>query len=385
MPTDLSDVTSLTLSKSDPANYRKQMFVAYMLLYGNGKLAAEAAGYPPEQASKRSYELLRDPTIAAALQAARGEHARKVNLTTDRILREISFLALSNIDHYEIDESTGTVTYKEGVSPNVMRSVRSIKKKWRKESRKEYTDGNPDGEVVHVETREIEVTLWDKNVAIRSAMDHLGMKKNIVEHQGSIGFDIGMLREAAKRSNVPGAMKALSEGGFDKLDAADEVFAEDPKDPAYNYRVKPTAQRQQAASPTVTASVNPPEQIDDQPLDFSDFSDFETIATTTPRGTQIETQTSPVPPSGPDPKPTHSARKNLTSGLTTQQVAPDKWLVTYRGITTLVQHDSETWASDVRPYTGTLLIPNASPMRFSAVDIEDVEDMIRRDTDANLT
>lgn len=169
------------LAKTFPARRRRELFIAWYLVFGDGYAAALEAGYPEKTAKQRAYDLLHDPDVLSAIRQAQGDRSRRVNLTADRVLRELAYVALSNIDNFELN-AEGKIVPKEDVSPAVMRAVKSIK------YRSEYT--REKGSETEIEVKTAELTLWNKTEGIKLAMSHLGMLKTTIELTGKDGIPL---------------------------------------------------------------------------------------------------------------------------------------------------------------------------------------------------
>lgn len=90
---------------------KQQMFVKEYLVDLNATQAAKRAGYSAKRADAIGYELLRKPEIAAAVQEAMNERAKRVEITGDRVLQEIGKLAFANIqDFYDENGSLKNIT-----------------------------------------------------------------------------------------------------------------------------------------------------------------------------------------------------------------------------------------------------------------------------------
>lgn len=193
------------LARRFPTQRRRELFIAWYLVYGDGYQAALEAGWPESNAKQRASELLRDPDILAAIRSAQGERAKRINLTADRVLREAAYVALSNIDNYQLDE-TGNIVPKDDVSPAVMRAVKSIK--YRTEHRRTRGRNNESDEEIEIRTAEI--TLWSKPDVLRLTFQHLGMIKTQVELTGKDGTPLIPL-EAARRAFADATIRNIDE------------------------------------------------------------------------------------------------------------------------------------------------------------------------------
>ena len=151
-------------------NLRRQRFIALYIAYGHerggGLRAYGEAGYKVEGSNHPDIQLaklLREPDIASAIAAARQELSDKFEIKQDRVLRELAFLAFSDIRHYRMNDTTGEIEVDpdEDINPAVSRAISSI----------EYTTVTEGDRV----TRKAKIKLWDKNNALTLLMKYLGM------------------------------------------------------------------------------------------------------------------------------------------------------------------------------------------------------------------
>lgn len=144
-------------------NAKQARFAAEYLVDLNAKQAAIRAGYSPRTAHAQGCRLLNDADVAAAIQAAMGARAERVQLESDEVLRQLRAIVRSNVRHFVIDDR-GEVELAAGAPEDAFSAVSSVKHKIRSDE-----DGV---------TREVELKLWDKNAAIEKAMKHLGLLKD---------------------------------------------------------------------------------------------------------------------------------------------------------------------------------------------------------------
>ena len=74
---------------------KQKRFVEEYLCDLNATQAAIRAGYSAKTAEVVGYENLRKPQIAAAIQEETNKRSTRTEITADRVLREISHMALS--------------------------------------------------------------------------------------------------------------------------------------------------------------------------------------------------------------------------------------------------------------------------------------------------
>lgn len=151
---------------------KHQRFVAEYLVDLNATQAAIRAGYSAKTAEQQGPRLLGNAGIAQAIQKAQEVRAKRTGITQDRVLEELSLLAFSSIDHYQIDDF-GNVTVKDEAPDGAIRAVASVKKS------------------VHIDkkgnvTRDVELRLWDKPGPLKLAGQHVGLFTKKVELSGSL-------------------------------------------------------------------------------------------------------------------------------------------------------------------------------------------------------
>lgn len=82
-----------TAATADGLTPKEARFVAEYLVDGNGKRAATAAGYSAGNARKQAYQLLQRAHVRAAIDSARERTTRKLELTAEKVLTDISRVA----------------------------------------------------------------------------------------------------------------------------------------------------------------------------------------------------------------------------------------------------------------------------------------------------
>ena len=175
-----------------PPNQRR--FVEEYLVDLNATQAAMRAGYSPKTADRQGFRLLRNAEVAAAISAAKTERAKRIDITADRVLKELSLLAFSDHTHYAVDAS-GNVTLAENAPPGAHRAVSSIKHRI-------TTDA--EGRV----TRNVELKFWDKPGPLRLAGRHVGLFPDRVEVTGKDGAPIEI--EQVTREAAIAALRAVT-------------------------------------------------------------------------------------------------------------------------------------------------------------------------------
>jgi phage terminase small subunit len=146
-----------------PMTDQMERFVQEYLVDCNATAAAARAKY--RQPNVQGPRLLKDPRIAAAIQAAMDKRAKKTGITAERVLLEAETLAFSCVDHYMVGED-GRLCLAPGAPPDAMRAVSSVKYKTRTIPRR--------GEEPEVE-HEVEFKLWDKPGMVKLTGRHVDL------------------------------------------------------------------------------------------------------------------------------------------------------------------------------------------------------------------
>lgn len=153
-----------TLSTRAPARDRRAAFVREYLVNLNATQAATRAGYSARSAHVTGARLLKDPNVAAAIQAGMDQRAQRVGMTADDVLREIKLLAQSDVGDYEVGDPAAPVKVRDGVTPEARRAIASVKRRVRRVKR-------DDGQAEEIE--DVEFKLWNKPEALKMAGQHL--------------------------------------------------------------------------------------------------------------------------------------------------------------------------------------------------------------------
>lgn len=159
-------LTTATTSPTKPLKPEWALFVSEYLVDLNATQAAVRAGFgsTEKSASVLGAKLLAKVRIRAEIEKEFAKRLDRIELTQDRVIKELATLALSDILDYEVNETTGRLIPLN--NRRVSRAVQSVKIK-----RRTWTDrdGNPESEVT------TEIKLWDKTRAIELLMRHMGM------------------------------------------------------------------------------------------------------------------------------------------------------------------------------------------------------------------
>lgn len=149
---------------ADGLSIRESLFCDHYLVTFDAQAAAVRAGYSPKSARVTGPQLLAKEPVQKELQRRRQRLAKKLNITAERVLEELSVLAYSNVEDFTVNDH-GRLVLVEGADPAALRAVSSVKHKVRRTVK---------GDVATVE-HEVEFKLWNKNNALQQLNDHLGL------------------------------------------------------------------------------------------------------------------------------------------------------------------------------------------------------------------
>lgn len=154
---------------------RQQRFIAEYLVDLNATQAAIRAGYSAKTAEQQGYQLLQLPLVAEAVAKRQAERLASVDVTAERVLRELAAIGFSDIRAIfdEHGQLRPVNELPDGVAP-VIAAVEVTKQRTR-------TSGD--------ETTEewvSKVKAWDKPKALEMLARHLGLLKDQVNHTGEL-------------------------------------------------------------------------------------------------------------------------------------------------------------------------------------------------------
>ncbi len=182
----------------DAVNVRRQRFAIAYAGHGIGKDAAIAAGYSPLTARAQACRLLKDPTIAAAIEEERTDRAARLRVDEDRITSSLAAIAFGDIrDVVEWDDNgVSLVSSSDDLSSDAASLVQSVE-------RKERYDKEGNRTVVTT------VKLAPRQPALDALARIKGMFKDKLDVTGLDGFAARLARSNMRKAE----RKAALEGG----------------------------------------------------------------------------------------------------------------------------------------------------------------------------
>lgn len=167
------------------AQHRELLFVEEYLIDMKPTQAAVRVGIPHANAAHWASRIMKKVHIRNRIEVALAERSRRTNIRADEVLEELRIVGKSSVEHYDVDDN-GNVTLAEGAPDGALRAVSKIKKRVRTIRRNDEED-----EVI----RETEISLYDKNGAIRMMGQHLAMftevTKGTVDHNHVHTWKVG--------------------------------------------------------------------------------------------------------------------------------------------------------------------------------------------------
>jgi phage terminase small subunit len=163
--------------KGRKTDARWKLFAHKYVIDLNGSRAAIAAGYSENGAHVVASRLLRNAKVSKLIDDLTAERAKKLGLTADRVLEELSRMAFSNMLDY--------VTVKDGDAyVDLSKLTREQASAIQEITVDEYTEGR--GEQAR-QVKRTRFKLADKRGSLELIGKHLKIFTDKVEHSGQIG------------------------------------------------------------------------------------------------------------------------------------------------------------------------------------------------------
>ena len=159
-------------SKEPKWSERKKRFCEHYVVCLVGAEAARRAGYAEEFARQRAWELLQEEPVKKYLEELRQDWSERTGITRERVLQELAIIGYSNMSDFARWNSSG-VDLKDTslVDPAVLPAVKKVK----------YS--------MSADGAETSIELHDKKAALDKIGQHLGLWKNVVEHEHKVTLE----------------------------------------------------------------------------------------------------------------------------------------------------------------------------------------------------
>lgn len=156
-------------TSKEAAEQRKRLFVeAFITNGGNGRQAAIAAGFAPKAAAQQASRLLTDANVSQLIKSRSQKLAEKMELTTERTLREVARLAY--FDPRKLLDENGNQKLLHQLDDDTAAAVAGLEI----EDKLNPADA---GSKVRTTSLTFKYKIADKNSALDKAMRHLGLFK----------------------------------------------------------------------------------------------------------------------------------------------------------------------------------------------------------------
>jgi len=175
---------------------RQKAFCKEYLIDLNATQAAIRAGYNEKNANKVSARMLTNVDIQVEISKALEAREKRTEITSDKVLTELSLLGFSDLAHYLDVNTAGLVKVKSlnDLPPGISKAIKKIKQKT---SIRYGADG------ATIQDAWLEVELYDKPRALELIGNHLGMfaKKGSENEQ----VDLAFIADLLEANDVPPA------------------------------------------------------------------------------------------------------------------------------------------------------------------------------------
>lgn len=176
----------------------QRAFVQEYLIDLNATQAAIRAGYSQDSARQEGSRLLSHAAIQAALELAKEQRAKRVEITADRVLREL--LALATSDLRKCFDPSGALLPPDSWPDDVAPAMASVEVE-------ELFEGQGKDRTQIGFTKKVK--LWDKNTALDKLGRHLGLwdkeraevNINLLSHVTDADLDARISKRLPKEKN----------------------------------------------------------------------------------------------------------------------------------------------------------------------------------------
>ncbi|HET9554328.1 MAG TPA: terminase small subunit [Anaeromyxobacteraceae bacterium] len=162
---------------------KQRKFVQELMVDENARQAAIRAGYSPKSAEVNGPRLCRQPSVRAAIEAARLEAAQRTQLRQEEVIAELKRIIFA--DPRKAFDAEGNPIPIHELPEDVARAIAATK------VRVEDVPGQTLDDGAEVKARAVasvkEWKWWDKTKGLELAMRHLGLLRDKVEHSGKDG------------------------------------------------------------------------------------------------------------------------------------------------------------------------------------------------------
>jgi phage terminase small subunit len=170
-------------------NHRHEIFIREYLKDRNATQAAIRAGYSARSAHSQGHDILKRPDVQERLRELTGEVLDKLDVSVDRILRELAAIAFA--DARDIFDTSGALLPIHQMPAHVAATIAAIECEVR-------TEGRGD-DAVPVQLRKIR--RWDKLAALKMLAEYRQMLRPADSGADALMGEVAeMLRDARARA-----------------------------------------------------------------------------------------------------------------------------------------------------------------------------------------
>ncbi len=178
---------------------KQSLFVKEYLIDLNATKAVIRAGYSKKRASEIGYQLLQKTTVHFAIQKAMQDREKRLEISQDRVLKELALIAFADMKDYVVVNEDGSIQAKtwDQMPEGASRAVAEVR-----EVRRIMTAGKGGGEEILLECR-LGYKHHSKVQALELLGNHLGMWKDRQEvyYPDIETFELPKLSPSASGSN----------------------------------------------------------------------------------------------------------------------------------------------------------------------------------------
>lgn len=149
---------------------KQTAFVREYLVDLNASAAARRAGYSPRTADRMGHENLKKPEIAASVQAAMDERAKRLEVTADRVVQELAKVGFANLlDYFQLTSEGEPFIDLSDITPEQAAALAELQVE-------DFVEGRGDDAR---QVRRVKIKVADKLRALDQLAQHLGIAKRV--------------------------------------------------------------------------------------------------------------------------------------------------------------------------------------------------------------
>lgn len=149
---------------------KQQAFIREYLVDLNATAAAKRAGYSEKTAYRTGADNLKKPQIAAALEKALAERAKRLEVTADRVVEELAKVGFANLlDYFHLTSDGEPYVDLSEITPDQAAALAELQVE-------DYVEGRGDDAR---QVRRVKIKVADKLRALDQLAQHLGIAKRV--------------------------------------------------------------------------------------------------------------------------------------------------------------------------------------------------------------